>query len=386
VLLNRRDSTLCLLNPTATQVYQLLSAGLSEPEAVAWLHAEYGVPAEIVSRDVSGLLLEWRRAGLLRSGDDGAAGEGADNGELVPARRVSTGCRRVYRVFEACLEVRYETAALEEQTHPGLAHLEYRGPVQPAHELDVYRDAEGVVVGGDGIEVARTADAANARSLVIGQLAMRSFPECELLGVLHAAAVADGPGCVVLPGPAGTGKSTLVAALDAAGLIVLTDDCVPVAAGEGLVYPFPVALMLREGSWPLLDSRCPALAATPTCLHGGAKVRYLPPTEPASPRAGAPPKRLVFPRYAPGSDTHVTDLAAGEALARLLAADVWLKRPLTPARASEFVRWVDALPALELTFGALDEAVAVVLALARTEKLASRLGDVGAGCRLSDSA
>lgn len=62
---------------------------------------------------------------------------------------------------------------------------------------------------------------------------------------LHAGAVGFGGRAIVLPGPPGTGKSTLVAALIRAGAEYYSDDYVPLDT-EGRAHPYPMPVRLRD--------------------------------------------------------------------------------------------------------------------------------------------
>jgi hypothetical protein len=129
--------------------------------------------------------------------------------------------------------------------------------------------------------------------------------------LVHASAAAHAGTALVLPGPMGAGKSTLVAALVRAGLDYLTDEVVAIDPGSGLVRPYPKYVSLAGD---------PAAAApeavreylgdtslvAPDALRPGAVAR-----EPASPRV------VVTPRYEPGATATLEPLRPAAALAAL---------------------------------------------------------------------
>ena len=62
----------------------------------------------------------------------------------------------------------------------------------------------------------------------------------------HAGAAASGDCAVLLPGPRGHGKSTLVTGLCARGWTYLSDDIVPIDPISSRVVPFPMTPARRE--------------------------------------------------------------------------------------------------------------------------------------------
>jgi hypothetical protein len=62
---------------------------------------------------------------------------------------------------------------------------------------------------------------------------------------IHAGCVAVKGGAILLPGYAGAGKTTLVAALVQAGAVYYTDDYAPLDA-DGRVHPYPLPLWMTD--------------------------------------------------------------------------------------------------------------------------------------------
>ena len=63
---------------------------------------------------------------------------------------------------------------------------------------------------------------------------------------LHAGAAAYRRSSVIILGPWGRGKSTLVTSLYANGWTYLSDDVVPLDPNSGRAFPFPLTPMVRE--------------------------------------------------------------------------------------------------------------------------------------------
>lgn len=83
-----------------------------------------------------------------------------------------------------------------------------------------------------------------------GSLFMHVIAEARDRLFVHAGAVGAGRHAIVLPGPTGTGKSTLVAALVAAGAVYYSDDWAPIDA-DGRLHPYPKPLLLRDPASPV---------------------------------------------------------------------------------------------------------------------------------------
>ena len=114
---------------------------------------------------------------------------------------------------------------------------------------------------------------------VFGRILELSYPDAEWLAMMHAAAVGDAEGAVVMAGDSGSGKSTLTAALVDAGLSYFSDDVVPLDQALR-IRPMPLAHQ-REGR---------QLAGAGDALSGA--------------RGAADPRRPAAPLSADRADPH----------------------------------------------------------------------------------
>jgi HprK-related kinase A len=159
--------------------------------------------------------------------------------------------------------------------------------------------------------------------------------------LLHAGALALGNRAVLLPASPGSGKSTLTAALMAAGLRLLSDEFGIIDLVRHFALPFPRPVALKNESIGIIRNRGgvtlgPSFVGTPK-----GTVAHVAPT-PASVAARAEPAQvaaIVFPTF-----------RAGAPLTRA---------PVTRARQGfEALRHlVSAVPSIALVFGDLDEAI-----------------------------
>lgn len=178
--------------------------------------------------------------------------------------------------------------------------------------------------------------------------------------VLHAAAAAAGGEAVILAAPMERGKTTTVAGLLAAGWDYVTDEAVALRRADLLVPPFPKALALDRGSWPLFPQArpgSPGVADTDTEWHldagsFGSRVAT----------AAVPPALVVFPAYRPGARTAATPVHPAETVTRL-AAVTFDFLAAAEENLDVLVRLARRCPAYALTIGDLDEAVSAIAGL-----------------------
>jgi hypothetical protein len=181
-----------------------------------------------------------------------------------------------------------------------------------AHRLTLSETATGYEVHLDAVRLLATPAKSIALQSLLWHANRQAIDHSRGSVLVHASAAAHAGTALVLPGPMGAGKSTLVAALVRAGLDYLTDEVVAVDPGSGLVRPYPKYLSLDPGfGAPLPPTGVRAFLGDSTLvaaddLRPGAAAR-----EPAQPRI------VVIPRYEPGATANLEPLRPAAALAAL---------------------------------------------------------------------
>jgi hypothetical protein len=169
----------------------------------------------------------------------------------------------------------------------------------------------------------------------------------------------------LLPGAKGSGKSTLTAALVAAGFTYLTDELSLLTSGLGRFRAAPVSLGLKSGSWPLLATRFRGLEGLPKHRQAdGREVRYLaPPRDAPLDQRVHTAECLVFPQYEAGGPTELCSVGPVEALYRLAEAGYAVPDSLDDQRVQFLIDWVGQLDCYRLRMGDIASAVLKIQAL-----------------------
>ncbi|MEA3040152.1 MAG: hypothetical protein QOE79_2665 [Sphingomonadales bacterium] len=140
--------------------------------------------------------------------------------------------------------------------------------------------------------------------------------------LLHAAAVEREGRAVLMTGLSGAGKSTLAAWLGERGWRFMGDEFALLGLNDGLLYPFPRAVSLKNDALPLF-AQVDAARLGPR-LEGTPKgtIRHLRPNAEAIARMDEPaaPALILFPRFGAGLAPAVRQVGAAEVFARLTQA------------------------------------------------------------------
>ncbi len=126
--------------------------------------------------------------------------------------------------------------------------------------------------------------------------------------VFHAAVVANGERALVMPGPPGSGKSTLCAALVTQGWRLLSDEMALLDLESGLIHGLARPVSLKNESIPALQALAPDAFVSAPC-HDTLKgtVAHLRPPIDSVERVRTPvrPGWIVFPRFVPQATTEL---------------------------------------------------------------------------------
>lgn len=221
-------------------------------------------------------------------------------------------------------------------------------------------DRPSFFVALDGEVIVRSPASTVAFSHLIFVANQQAIERTTRLVKLHAAGAVFNDQAIVLPGPMGTGKSTLVAGLVQRGLGYITDEVVAIDPNGARVrpYPRPVSLGTPPASLGPIHWEPPVGSRRYLGASGVVPARALgTPVE-----VEVPVGLVVLPQYVASAPTHIAAITGADALASIAGHAFQVSRPGT-LRAVQQV--LDGVPCFELVSGDLTEAVDAVLDVAR---------------------
>ena len=139
--------------------------------------------------------------------------------------------------------------------------------------------------------------------------------------VIHAAVVERNGKAFIFPGIPGSGKSTLSAALVCSGWRLLSDELTLLSVADGLVYPAPRPISLKNKSIEVIRNFSPnvVIGSVVNNTAKGAIGHMRPPTESVRySNIPAKPAKLIFPKFLEGSKTILNTLSKSRALIKLV--------------------------------------------------------------------
>jgi hypothetical protein len=343
---------LFILNASARFIWTGFQVGEPQHFLAERFAEHFGIPFSQASSDVASTFDAWSETLLspIRATQSVA---------LPPLPPANYSFSRDYSLGSKHFRLLTADPDFVEEIAPRLAHLAAK-PQSPDFTFSVFRQEDLIWVFSGEAFLAAEPLASTARTILLEEMARLAHPGADWLAILHAAACANNGECIILPAATNSGKSTLTAALMHSGLQILSDDSAPLDRQSLQIYPLPFALMLREGSWKVLERYFPQLSAIPTQSRHGDHVRFLPPPsdQPADP---AKAKCLVFVQFEPGAEALLQPLTPFESLLGLQKSGFWV--PHNRESIGAFLAWYQSLPAYELRYSDLSEAVRLIHSL-----------------------
>ncbi len=184
---------------------------------------------------------------------------------------------------------------------------------------------------------------------------------CHQYLIVHAASVERSGLALLLPGPPGSGKSTLCAGLVNRGWRLLSDELTLLDFGTGHVVPLPRPVSLKNASIDTIRRFSPEAVIGPP-VHDtvkGSVAHMKAPTDSVR-RAteAARPRWIVLPHYESGAAARLAPLSKGRAFMHL--ADHAFNYDVHGRRGFELLAQViTGSDCFEFQYGALEDAIAV---------------------------
>lgn len=337
-----------ILNPTAAAAWRLFASRKSVDEAASEFAAFYDLPLHVAERDLQLTWDAWKSSLLAPTALTTSVSPPSAPDPKFDASAFSCVCHLDGRNVQVIL---YDPALVDEVA-PRLEPL-----LTPACRPDAIVQASAsdghYHVFTNGCWVATRDHPADARVALLQELAKTAHGD-KWSAVLHAAACGTQSTCVIFPAATHSGKTTLAAILMHCGFQLYADDSVALDRETLAISAMPFSLMIREGSWPLVSARFPEFENLPVYNRYGQNVRFLHPTgqlDGAKARACA----IVFSRWEPDAQLSINTLNALETLVRFKDSGFWLAHDRPSIQ--NFLDWLAGLPAYEMTYSDVDEAV-----------------------------
>ena len=351
--LNADTGRFCHLNSPGALILDKLRDGVTRATLVADYTKRFGVDRGRAAGDIDSVVEQFWRESLL---NEPPPSPGLQDIEAAPPaadpamdRAVAIGRHAVRIVCE-----RPDIAALVDAvTKPGR-----RSNGQVSSDLLLAGRGAPFGLYIDGRLEHRESDPAAARSTLLREALALSWRDARPAALLHASAVDIDGTCLVLAGPSGSGKTTLAAALVAAGGKLVADDMLAVSADGENLLPARLALSLKAGSWPLLATMFPNLAAEAVFRQRGIETRYLWPGYARTTDMPVPPAAILFMDRREGQEPGLTEVPPLETVDRLIRTGSQIRRPETGL--AGFARFAEQCPAYSGRFDTLEEAILLV--------------------------
>lgn len=376
VVFSEAAQSLVGLNASAAFIVDKLRDGVRVSALPGMLAAEKGVAPDEAARWVTTTCEALGLQGLLEDGTTpmAPAFDSSDMDKVLARARArvpsiepfEARAEARYRLLGTTILIRYAAFAQARMVDAVIGHLRTDETGTPALVVDISATLWGERqmcsdVYANGEPVVRAEQLSTLGPLVKSLLWATAVNAHDFLLYLHAGVVGKGGKCILLPADAGSGKSSLTAALTHGGFDYYSDEVALVERGTYQVPPVPLAVCVKKTAWDLMSRYYPEILTLP--IHGrndGKVVRYVPPPASAVQQAPALVSHIFFPRYADGGETRLEPLSRSNALARLMEQCLALRQRLDQASVRELIRWIERIDCYSLTFSSLDEAVALV--------------------------
>lgn len=375
VLLDPLTQRIYRLNQTSTLLWCCLLEGWSEDRVRALLEKRCGLSPDRAEAYIASVLAEWHDLVLLDDGQPQGAAE--EEGDALSPSRVdpapplaamspSTARRRLgYRILDSAIELRGLPEPLADAMDEALGHL-------ASTRLGTAPVICVLVETSHGYELTegnRVIDRCSAMHAVVpmvkAAIVRVAIDRASAFAIVHAAAVCGDGSAVVLPGPAGTGKSTLAASLMLDGWTLAADDITILGHDTPFhVRLLPTALCLKTASWPAVAARAPEVdRLTVHRRADGQSVRYLPPrgAGPGAANAASMAVGLIaFPQYRADAPLKVRRLNVSEAIDRLLPQFYPVSNRFEGETMERLIGFIKQVEAIDLCYGDVEAAAEAV--------------------------
>jgi hypothetical protein len=387
VVFSEETQHLLSLNPPAALVFRELQKGAPSSSMPHALAVEGLAASEEAEQWVTSTLDAFRSCGMLEDGPEAPVASTPLPGDDAETARQAANCapyaafepvmEQRYRLLETCALIRFGHLAQVRLVRSVIGHLATNDPVSPTIVIDI--NAKMLDNGHlrsdvyrDGIAVGRAPRLSEMAPIVKAALWQSAINAHDFLFYFHAGVVGTGASCVLLPAAAGSGKSSLTAALVHRGFRYFSDEVALIEPFTFHVSPMPLALCIKSTGWDLMARYYPEILSLPVHVRCDGKVlHYIPPPADAAEQIPMPVRHIIFPRYEQDAPTRLERVKRSEALGRLMGECLALRQRLDHENVRQLVGWIAGIECYELTFSSLETAAQLVMEATRSSRCGS---------------
>jgi hypothetical protein len=378
VVFSEETQSLVGLNASAAYIAQQVKAGMPSASIARELTDNGMTSAEAAESWIATTLAALRDHGMAADGARSQPSGSAATEALQQhqARRIATmppykpleaaAAERRYRLLDTVALVRFAVVGQAEAVDTVIGHLAVDGSAEPTIQVEIH----GRIVGNRGcvrsniycdqMPVQFTTGLHRLAPAVKALLWERAVDRFNFLFYIHAGVVGTGDRCILLPAAAGSGKSSLTAALVHRGYRYLSDEVALIEPATFRVRPVPLAVCVKSTGWNAMNRYFPDIDE----LMGhqrmdGKIVCYVPPVAATIQHSAAEVSHIVFPRYDANAVTELRPVARSTALGRMMS-ECWACGHLDRTNVEELIRWIGQIDCYELPFASLEDAADLV--------------------------
>lgn len=371
VLFHEPAQALYHLNTSAAFIWCLLEDNLDQSEILKRLIGTFDLSREKAGQYYTESEKAFQELGVLK-------GYETDEYQLVtinPAKSTVDYednlfvAEATYTLLSSTIRFRFSDQLQKDLIHPVLGHLSNSGNIDVSSRIDILKDHLGAYTLYRDCIPELSCDSPEklaplAKSLV-WQTAVNNH---DFFLDIHAGVVGDGKFCYLMPGSAGSGKSSLTLALVHQGFEYFSDEVALLHEPDFQVEPVPLASCVKDSGVEPLSSYYPQLLKLKRHLRGdGKRVRYLAPDSNAIPgdNVSRPVGAIIFPRYDDSKPTSLTSLGKVDALKILMQECLIVDTRLDDNNVSRMLEWLEKTPCYRLITTDLEKSVQFVREISR---------------------
>ncbi len=285
---------------------------------------------------------------------------------MPPYSPVEAVAERRYRLLGSVALMRFAMAEQAQAVDAALGHLAIGGSDEPALVIEVHAEVFGSRhsvrshIYCDQRPVEFTTGLYRLAPVVKSLLWKEAVGRYNFMFYIHAGVAGTGDSCILLPAAAGSGKSSLTAALVHRGYRYLSDEVALIEPATFRVAPVPLAVCVKSTGWQVMRRYFPDIRTLMSHQRTDGKVvRYIPPAPSSIQTTPAQVSHIVFPRYDASAATEIHPIARSAALRRLMS-ECWACGHLDHTNVKDLIRWIAQIECYQLTFKSLKDAADLV--------------------------